>query len=405
MQTISRLRISLSNKIVIYLNEILSKDAQINSSSIHFPDRLRYIEIKNTKNILLANNKITHLELVDSIDSGHRSYVFSNKIIGIAAEKFRRTGKGLKYSDLMKMGLVTHKKQAQDILKYHLKKGNLFTIKDRRPQQYYPTTDQSKVMEKIAANTLIEPSGVGSMILPMNSHVSPLSQCLQYVALQTLEGYVLPLLPEAPSFIHNMHFKTKVLPEYYNEIQLPCYRRNNGKHFQEIIGNTLVDYVIYKSGTVDVQTTCSNKPYKLETEDDRFRIIEFFGQLRAGLINLLYDKHERIVPDILEWELTECDINKDIKIADLLHFSGIKIQVKHLDHLFRIYIKAMGADTICRVEENKHPKKPAVELINDIFNPLEKIEKKLTEISERLDKLARFQWSTDSISDNWIMGA
>ena len=154
-------------------------------------------------------------------------------------------------------------------------------------------------MEKNATNTLIEPSGVGSMILPMNSHVSPLSQCLQYVALQTLEGYVLPLLPEAPSFIHNMHFKTKVLPEYYNEIQLPCYRRNNGKHFQEIIGNTLVDYVIYKSGTVDVQTTCSNNPYKLETEDDRFRIIEFFGQLRAGLINLLYDKHERIVPDIL----------------------------------------------------------------------------------------------------------
>ena len=122
MQTISRLRISLSNKIVIYLNEILSKDAQINSSSIHFPDQLRYIEIKNTKNILLANNKITHLELVDSIDSGHRSYVFSNKIIGIAAEKFRRTGKGLKYSDLMKMGLVTHKKQDSGHSKISFKK-------------------------------------------------------------------------------------------------------------------------------------------------------------------------------------------------------------------------------------------------------------------------------------------
>ena len=56
------------------------------------------------------------------------------------------------------------------------------------------------------------------------------------------------------------------------------------------------------------------------------------------------------------------------------------------------------------MEENKQPRKPAVELINDIFNPLEKIEKKLTEISERLDNLARIQWSTDSISDNWIMG-
>lgn len=137
-----------------------------------------------------------------------------------------------------------------------------------------------------------------------------------------------------------MHFKTKILPECYNELKLPYYRRNNGKHRQEIIGNTLVDCVIYKSGTVDIQTTCSNNPYKLETEEDRFCIIEFFGQTRAGLINLLCDKHERIVPDVLEWELTECDINKDIKVTDLLHFSGVKIQVKHLDHLFRIYIKA-----------------------------------------------------------------
>jgi len=63
-----------------------------------------------------------------------------------------------------------------------------------------------------------------------------------------------------------------------------------------------------------------------------------------------------MVPDVLEWELTECDINKDIKISDLLHFSAVKIQVKHLDRLFRIYIKALGKDTICRVEENKRPK-------------------------------------------------
>jgi hypothetical protein len=210
---------------------------------------------------------------------------------------------------------------------------------------------------------------------------------LQYVALQTLEGYVLPLLLESPLFIHNMHFKTRVLPECYNEIKLPCYKRNNGKHFQEIMGNTLVDYVIYKSGTVDIQTTCSNNPYKLETEEDRFRIIEFFGQIRAGLINLLYDKHERIVPNVLEWKLMECDINKDIKVADLLHFSGIKFQVRHLDHLFRVYIKAKGEDTICRIEEEKSPGKPAIEFINETFNPAEKIVKQVEELNKKLDQV------------------
>ena len=201
-----------------------------------------------------------------------------------------------------------------------------------------------------------------------------------------------------------MHFKVKVPPECYNQIKLPYYKRNNGKHHQEIIGNTLVDYLIYKNGTVDIQTKCSNNPYKLETEEDRFRIIEFFGQIRAGLINLLHDKHERIVTDVLEWELTECDINKDIKVTDLLHFSAIKIQVKHLDHLFRIYIKALGKDTVCRVEEAKQPTKLAIEFINDVLNPMEKIEKQLSGISERLDKLARLQGYSDDTNCDLTRG-
>jgi hypothetical protein len=352
------------------------------------------------ENLPIASDKITQHSLVGRFSYGSRSYNFSQSITDLAVVKFRKTGKGLTYKDLRDAGVVIHKHQAQEVLKYQLRKGNLFTLKDKRPQEYYPTKIKSEVFERTAKrNSPIQPSGVNSIILPVNSSISPLSQCLQYVAVQTLEGYVLPLLPEAPLFIHNMHFKTRVPSECYNEIKLPCYRRNNGKHFQEIIGNTLVDYVIYKSGTVDVQTTCSNNPYKLETEDDRFRIIEFFGQIRAGLINLLYDKHERIVPNVLEWELTDCDINIDIQIADLLHFSGIKIQVRHLDHLFRIYIKAMGEDTIYRVEENKQPKKPAIEFINETFNPAGKIEMQIAKIDKKLDQLLESTKTTIDSSD------
>ena len=205
--------------------------------------------------------------------------------------------------------------------------------------------------------------------------------------MQTLEGYILPLLPKAPLFIHNMHFKTRVNSDCYLELNLPCYKQNNGKCYHEVIGNSLVTYVFYKSGTVEIMILCSNNPYKLEIEEDRSRILAFFGQLRSGLIGLLGDKHERMVQDILEWELTECDINKDIKVSDLLHFTAIKIQVKHLDHLFRIYIKAMGKDTVCRVEENKHPKKRAVEFINDVFNPTEKLERYLEEYDKKLDEI------------------
>ena len=65
---------------------------------------------------------------------------------------------------------------------------------------------------------------------------------------------------------------------------------------------------------------------------------------------------------------------EEVKIRPLLHFSAIKIQVKHLDRLSRIY-KALGKDTVCRVEDAKQPKKRAVEFINDVLNPMEKIER------------------------------
>jgi hypothetical protein len=83
-----------------------------------------------------------------------------------------------------------------------------------------------------------------------------------------------------------------------------------------------------------------------------------------------------IVPDIMEWYLTECDINRDVKAGDWMQFTGTKIQVRHLDHLFRIYIKSMGRNTVRRIEEEtRYHDKPSIEAINDVFNSNEKTEK------------------------------
>ena len=79
--------------------------------------------------------------------------------------------------------------------------------------------------------------------------------------------------------------------------------------------------------------------------------------MRDRLITFLMDRHKRIVPHVMDWLLTECDINKDIKVGHVLHFSGIKIQVKHLGHLFKVYVRPMGKDTVCRVDETKSFKK------------------------------------------------
>ncbi len=123
---------------------------------------------------------------------------------------------------------------------------------------------------------------------------------------------------------------------------------------------------------------------RLQTEEDRSHLLIFFGQLRERLISILTDSHERIVPNVMEWELTEYDINKDAKVSGCFHYTGLKIQVKHMDHVFSIYIKSMGKDTVYRVEERKHPHTPAIDVINDVLNPLERFEKMVSGLRKDL---------------------
>jgi len=335
-------------------------------------------------NTPLAFTKNPPLTAIAQHSGGKRRYTAAQAINELAITKFRLNGTGVTYRDIIEAGLAKHKRQAQDTLKYCFQNGTLFTLKDRRPQEYYPTVIKSEVMTKqLSRNTPIGPTGVNHFSSPHNS------KKIESLTIQTLEGYVLPLLPSAPLFIHNMHFKLKIPPEYYAELNLTGSIGNNGKRHSEIIGKAHVNYTFYPNGTVNIEVQSSNNPLRLGDEIDRTRLHVFLGQLRDRMITFLIDRHERIVPDILEWDVTECDINKDIKVSDAVHFTGIKIQVKHVDHLFRIYVKSMGEDTVCRVEESQHPNKAAIELINDLFNPAERIEKILVEYRDKTTEIQR----------------
>jgi hypothetical protein len=145
----------------------------------------------------------------------------------------------------------------------------------------------------------------------------------------------------------------------------------------EVLGTSKVDYTFYPNGTVNVEVRCSNHPFRLYTKEDQSHLLVFPGQLKQVLISILMDSHERIVPNV-----TECDLNKDVKVSDLFHFTGLKIQVKHMDHLFCLYIKSMGKNTVYRVEERRHPHKPPLDFINDVLNPLEKVEKLISEFRD-----------------------
>jgi hypothetical protein len=316
-----------------------------------------------------------------------RNYRSKGKIEKMAIEKYQGNGLGITFEDIEKEFSVT-KAKAQRKLKYLHERKVLFTAKDlilegiidlqnKSPQQYFPTCIKSKIIEGLSKrkSVLVGPTGANQSSNPLSS-----LNTSNQIVLQTLEGHILPLLPSVPSYIHNIHLKLSVIPQCYLELSLPTIPGNGGKKTTEVIGTSKVDYTFYPNGTVNVEVRCSNHPYRLQTEEDRSHILVFLGQLRQALKSILSDSHERFVPNVLEWEVTECDINKDIKVSDWFHFAGPNIQVKHMNHLFSLYIKSMGKDTVYRIEERKHPHIPAVDFINDVFNPIERFEKLVSEL-------------------------
>jgi hypothetical protein len=339
-----------------------------------------------------------------------REYVRKHIVEKIAIEKYRENGLGITFEDIERE-LSLNKAKAQRTLKYFHDIQVLFTandlmmkgitvLKNTSPQQYFPTCVRAEIVEGLSKreNVLVNPTGVNHSSSPLSSLVPPLSNTNDQIILETLEGHILPLLPTAPSYIHNIHLKLSIIPQCYVELGSPTIPGNKGKKTTEVLGRSKVDYTFYPNGTVNVEVMCSNRPFRLQTEEDRSHLLVFFGQIEQVLISILSASHGRIVPNVLEWEVTECDINKDVKVSDWFHYTGLRIQVKHMDRLFSLYIKKMGKDTVYRVEERKHPHKPALDFINDIFNPMEKVEKQIatlnTKISAVYDIISKLRMTT-----------
>lgn len=81
--------------------------------------------LSTTKSTLQDGNKITALPLVGRIYS-RKWYVYSDRIKQLAVDTYKnKNRKGITYQDLRQSGLAIHTRQAQDMLKYHLKKGTL----------------------------------------------------------------------------------------------------------------------------------------------------------------------------------------------------------------------------------------------------------------------------------------
>ena len=135
---------------------------------------------------------------------------------------------------------------------------------------------------------------------------------------------------------------------------------------RELAQAAVVKYLVYPNGTVMVFVACSNTPFKLEDEADESLLYSFFGQVRDRLLYLMTDPHERIVPPIMKWILTGCDLNKDVTVSDKLQLTAINIQLKDADRVFRLYIKSLGDRAVYRVEESLKMRCSLVDVLRTI---------------------------------------
>lgn len=339
-------------------NEILKKETNGTVSRDYFEKKLDTMACRDVaENIPIDNHRNIPLDVLGQCDGNHynspilhRRYTKAKCIENLAINKYRQNGKGICFNDLLSNNIAKHKRQAQVTLKHCLRSNILFTPYNRKPQQYFPTCLKSEILDRIIPVRAI---GVGLSRPPLFQDNSQGNRSIDFnhgldsTVVQTLEGYVLPLLPKTPLHLHKMHFKVRIQPEYYQEIVLPVDPNNKGKEHEELIARTLVRYRFYANGTVVVSTESSNNPFPLATEFDLSYFMSFLGQVRDRLVLFVADKHERVVPGIMDWELTQCDLNKDVRIERCMLLPiRLSIQVRHLSHLLRVYIKTKGEDTV-----------------------------------------------------------
>jgi hypothetical protein len=86
-------------------------------------------------------------------------------------------------------------------------------------------------------------------------------------------------------------------------------------------GSPNVKFVFYPNGTVMIYISCSDKPFRLYSEEDISEIMTFLRRVEERLRIVLSETRDEIVVPICKWILTGCDVNKDIEIDGIIQLT------------------------------------------------------------------------------------
>jgi RecA/RadA recombinase len=320
----------------------------------------------------LEGERITHSQ---DVLSGNRQYISAENIRLLAQIKFKQSGEGLTYEDLVSDGpfkCVESEQRAQDTLHYHHKKGHLFTFRRTNPQQYFASEDDAEMAaiprEK---NTHSDPTGVRSSSSP-NGHSSlsrdgpPLANILEYRGIQDFY-HALIMLKVAPLAIHNIRLYLKLTdPKRYDVISTDYEEENKAKVLRRRKGDVHTTYKVYPHGAVEIFIECSKAAFPIETDSDITELFSFVGGVCHTLQDWLYDVNAYIVPPITQWRLVHADVCKDVKVPERLHLTVPNMELRTAERVLRMYVKNLGPVSVLRLEEMRVFEEAFDEAVNSL---------------------------------------
>lgn len=319
-----------------------------NSKTSQKQDTIEYVEDPEVKSkSALNNNEIVPINHKKSVlnRTKNRHYPSSRRYIKRVAiqelceRKYQVNGNGITVIDIQNE-LRLRKGPAQRLLKYLHSQKFLFTAVDliregiilrgfkrSKPQIYYLTRLKTKIINRHEKNIL--------------NHTTDMS-ILQMQKVQYLHDQLV-MLSDIMLHIHKLQFKRKYDKSYFTEID-SIIKGAMKVHYERINqsgGNPNIKYYTYKNGTIMIYVVCSDKPFRLHTEDITY-IISFLGMVEDRLRRLFTSKEPNILPPACHWILKCCDVNKDIEIDSMCQLTLNNMDVPLVEKAFRMYVKTIG---------------------------------------------------------------
>ena len=257
------------------------------------------------------------------------------------------------------------KSRAQRILKRGVQGHLFFTPRRTNPQSYYPESRHYGVVEYLN-NTRVLEGTTGTRQTTYTTHTThttnttgtnyntdtnypPLSNCLEYQKANHLLDIMISL-SFSPMLIHKITVEMFLDEDSYDLIDAKPWKGNLGELQTERIDNTEVKCVFYKNGKLVLHVVCSNRPFKIETEEDLAILYSYFGQIRDRVEYQISDPRGRIVSPITKWILKQCEFNRDVPITDDAQLTLPDIQLSTAFQTFRLYVKNLQGKANYRAE-------------------------------------------------------